>query len=397
MRTLTVSIIALAALAAVSQDRPPKTIVVPSTTAAVGPQWEKGAVEGGTYKNASVGLEVTQAVGLEFGTPELEGNPGTLPLIVTITALGENKPGIARKVMAFYTDALAYYPSTYRSTDDYMRRIVRSQQNGGYQPIEATPYAMLGGVAFARQDFKKGMVYESVLVKACDIQALVFIFGGADEETVNQLSAATELKLDPTTSGCFSNAAMTQDKPANASSSTTAESAGKHSGQSSPDEGYVSGTTFTSKFFAFTYKIPEGLMPQSAQLQQHSIDPSHAPAKDFVLLLAAKPTKPYENVLIHAQGSARFKDGAEYLESVASTYARLGVTVLDGPEKKTIGGTTFFREDSYSPKGSFYQTQVCTTSKGYVLDFVLSATNRADIEQLFNSLNTIQFLSAGQE
>jgi hypothetical protein len=36
-------------------------------------------------------------------------------------------------------------------------------------------------------------------------QALVFIFGGADQETVNKLSAATELKLDPAPSGCISN------------------------------------------------------------------------------------------------------------------------------------------------------------------------------------------------
>jgi hypothetical protein len=48
-------------------------------------------------------------------------------------------------------------------------------------------------------------VYESVLVKACDAQALVFtqalvfVFAGADQETVNKLTADTELKLDPAT------------------------------------------------------------------------------------------------------------------------------------------------------------------------------------------------------
>jgi hypothetical protein len=53
-------------------------------------------------------------------------------------------------------------------------------------------------------------VYESVLIKMCDTQALVFIFGGADEEIVNELSAETELKLDPATSGCLSNAAKSR-------------------------------------------------------------------------------------------------------------------------------------------------------------------------------------------
>jgi TonB family protein len=176
------------------------------------PQWDKGEVVGRTYKNASVGIEFTPPATLELGDPKLKGNPGTLPLLVTINAAGKYIPATTRKVMAFYTDALAYYPSTRRSTADNMLRIVRNQQNDGYEPIEAAPYGMLGGIAFARHDFKKGVVYESVLVKLCDTQALVFIFAGADEEIVNELSAKTELKLDPVTSGCRSNAVTTQDK-----------------------------------------------------------------------------------------------------------------------------------------------------------------------------------------
>jgi hypothetical protein len=162
-----------------------------------------------------------------------------------------------------------------------------------------------------------------------------------------------------------------------------------------PTDGYTSASTYDSKFFDFTYKIPQDLIPREPQFQYHSIDPSHPPSKDLVLFLAAKPTKPYKNILIHAVSAARFKDGADYLNNIASTYAKLGVIVLGSPEKKTIAGQTFFRLDSYSPKGSFYQTQVCSISKGYVLDFVLSANERADIEQLFNSLNTLQFGSRG--
>lgn len=216
-------------IAATSQDRSPETAMRPSELV---PNWDKGEVVGGTYKNTSVGIELTPPTTLEFGAPELRGNPG---LIVTITAASDYKPATPRNVMAFYTDALAYYPPTRRSTDDYMRRIVRSQQNDGYQPIEAIPYGMLGGIAFARHDFKKGVAYESVFVKACDTQALVFIFGGPDEETVNRLSAATEVKLDPATSGCVSNAAMKQDKPPTSSSSTLEQNEGKEVSRMSGD------------------------------------------------------------------------------------------------------------------------------------------------------------------
>jgi TonB family protein len=184
-----------------------------NTPSGPAPHWDKGEVVGRTYKNASVGIEFTPPTALELGDPKLKGNPGTLPLLVTINAAGEHIPATARKVMAFYTDALAYYPSTRRSTEDYMRRIIRNQQSDGYEPINAAPYSLLGGIAFARHDFRKGIVYESVLVKMCDTQALVFIFAGADEEIVNELSAETEVKLDPATSGCLSNAAAAQDKP----------------------------------------------------------------------------------------------------------------------------------------------------------------------------------------
>jgi hypothetical protein len=197
-------LLGLTAVAA-SQDHKPEIVLRPSGPV---PHWDRGEVEDRTYTNVSVGIELTPPPGLELGAPELKGNPGTLPLLVTITAVGEDKVHTARsKVMAFYTDALAYYPSTRRSTDAYKLRVARSQSSDGYESVELTS-AKLGGIVFARQDFKKGAVYEGVLVKACDVQALVFIFGGADQETVNSLIAATELKLNPVTSGCISKAAQ---------------------------------------------------------------------------------------------------------------------------------------------------------------------------------------------
>jgi len=209
MRKVIVAFLIGLAVVATSQERKPEIVLRPSGPP---PHWDKGEVEGRTYKNASVGIELTPPPELEFGAPELNGDPGTLPSLVTITAVGEFKLLVVRKVMAFYADALAYYPSTRRSTDAYMLRIVRSQRSDGYEPVEGPTSGNLGGVVFARQDFKKDVVYESVFVRACDPQALVFIFGGADQETVNKLSAATELKLDPKTSGCISNAAGSVQK-----------------------------------------------------------------------------------------------------------------------------------------------------------------------------------------
>jgi TonB family protein len=192
------------------------------------PEWDKGEVVGRTYKNASLGIELTPPTTLKIGDPEARGEPGKLPLLITINAASEPEPAAVRKVMAFYADALAYYPPTHRSTEDYMRRMVDRAQNDGYEPVAAAPYDVLGGIAFARHDFKKGLVYESALVKACDTQALGLTFAGANEETVNELIAETELKLDPVVSGCFSSAAATQNKPTDAPPSVTPSSDGQN-------------------------------------------------------------------------------------------------------------------------------------------------------------------------
>lgn len=204
MRKIAASVLIFVAVAGVSQDRPPKVVVVPSTTSAVGPRWDKGVVDGGTYKNASVGLEITPATGLEFGPPELKGNSGTVPLLVTITAVSAPKLFSGSDVMAFYTDALAYYPETQRTTEAYLRKVVRGNQKEGFEPLSGSSESTLGGAAFSRQDFQKGSRYEAVLVRACKPQAIVFIFASSDQDGVNKLIAATQLKLDLVHSGCGS-------------------------------------------------------------------------------------------------------------------------------------------------------------------------------------------------
>lgn len=168
------------------------------------PHWDKGIVEGRTYKNPTVGIEFTPAPQLQFGPPELKGTPGALPLLVTVTAAGEPKPSSAREVTAFYTEALASYPNAQRTTEAYMQRMVEASRKQGIIPIDSTSEGQIDGITFARQYLEKGLAYEAVLVKACDAQVLVFIFGGANRGVVDQLMHATKVTLDLNASGCGS-------------------------------------------------------------------------------------------------------------------------------------------------------------------------------------------------
>jgi TonB family protein len=166
-------------------------------------QWDAGVVEGRTYKNGSVGLELTTAPTLKLGAPELKGDAGSVPFL-TVAAWGEEKPSMPREGTIFYADA--YYPADQRSTEAYMRKVIRINHNKGLEPVGTSTQSTLSGIPFTRIDFKNGPVYEAVWVKACDAQALVFIFTGSDRDVVNELVAATELKLDLSRSGCSSKA-----------------------------------------------------------------------------------------------------------------------------------------------------------------------------------------------
>ena len=205
IRRIAMTIILTLSLSAFGQKRT-VTVVVPSKPSEFAgeipvPQMEKGSVEGRTYKNASIGLELTVADGLEFQAPELKGTPGTLPLLVTVTAWRQEGLLSPRKVTAFYADAPAYYPKDQRTTDAYMAKAIRSNRQTGYEPVENNLTSTLGGMSFARTDFR-GPLYEAVLVKECEAQVFVFIFASSSKDTADALIAATGLKIDPLRSGC---------------------------------------------------------------------------------------------------------------------------------------------------------------------------------------------------
>jgi hypothetical protein len=75
--------------------------VVPAKPSLPVPRLDKGVVEGNTYKNASIGLELTADPKLKFSRPELTGKPGTIPLSVTVSAWGKFKSYTAREGTSF--------------------------------------------------------------------------------------------------------------------------------------------------------------------------------------------------------------------------------------------------------------------------------------------------------
>ena len=180
--------------------------VVPAKPAPSVQQLAKGVVQGNTYKNASIGLELTPDPKLKFGRPMVARKHGTAPLSVTVSAWGKFRSYTAREGTTFFAMALANYPAEERSTDACMQKVIEADRGNGWKLVQGNGEGELGGISFARKDFlkvfEKGSAYEAVFVKACDTQALVFVFAGSDQDAVNKIIGATELKLDLAVSGC---------------------------------------------------------------------------------------------------------------------------------------------------------------------------------------------------
>src|SRR5260370_16005484 len=107
-----------------------------------------GVVQGSTYKNDSLGLELTSAPGLKFGTPEMKGPTGTDPQLVTVSAWAEKKWFSVREGTVFYAEALAGSPENIRSTEGYMHGVVRANSNDGFDLIKAPRDEHFDGVSF---------------------------------------------------------------------------------------------------------------------------------------------------------------------------------------------------------------------------------------------------------
>jgi hypothetical protein len=153
---------------------------------------QKGIVQDETYRNPSIGLTFT-APNLHFNLPEMKGTPGTVPLQIMAPASGD--PGTG--AMAFFADALEYYPEDQRNAASYLQKVVNDHAARGYRHIDGKGSEQLGGTSFARADFAKGFAYETVLVAIHNAYAFQFVFVGSDFEAIDKRIASMDVKITP--------------------------------------------------------------------------------------------------------------------------------------------------------------------------------------------------------
>ena len=162
-----------------------------------------------------------------------------------------------------------------------------------------------------------------------------------------------------------------------------------------PDEGSVSGDTYTNRFFALEYTFPENLDVQDqTSFMEGQIDQSN---RTFVLLAAYGTTpdeKGREGVVIVADSVASpygpFADGADYLRKVTGPLMQqqhFEFTSLATPVD--LAGVRFYRAD-FHKDGESYQSQLVTIRRGYALILTLTGPAPESLTRLTNSLNTLK-------
>jgi hypothetical protein len=182
----------------------PQGVVVPQTPskAPVPAQRvlpNKGVVESGTYKNASIGLEFTPASSLRLQEPEMKGTPDATQFLITVRAVAG--PGSFfgffsdRSITVFYAEALAYYPEDRRGASNYVQRVIRAQQADGFRHVGMVTPAQLSQTPFLRANFEKGRSLEAVFVTTHNGYAFVFIFGALDAGVTDKLIASTKIRV----------------------------------------------------------------------------------------------------------------------------------------------------------------------------------------------------------
>ena len=187
-----------------------------------------------------------------------------------------------------------------------------------------------------------------------------------------------------------------------------------------PEDGSISGNVYTNDFFEFTFEFPSGWFVQTDGTKESVgesgrgtankgdlgekgiLDPLTIGTHPLLHLLqhpigASAPVNP--EILILAGDvscSAGLDTGEKILLGLKMELARhySNFQVIHEPMNVTLGGKVFSRMDARmdSPNGiSLYQTYASTVLNGYALVFVLDAGKPKRLDDLFQTLNTLQF------
>ena len=161
----------------------------------------KGFVDGQTYKNAFLGVEITLPDDQQFHEPELAEDAKVSRRVIRISAGSKPHNKFSPKKFVVDTgvicvaDLLAAYPDAERTEEGYMRKMAEIEGSQGFKRIDGKSADKIGDLAFMRANFVQGKRQHVLLATLRKDNAFVFIFIANDMASAEALIASTAVKL----------------------------------------------------------------------------------------------------------------------------------------------------------------------------------------------------------
>jgi TonB family protein len=376
-----------------------------------------------TKTHRAVEAEAQSRRSLELWQENADAHVG---LAVELSLLGREVDAVseARQALQIFPDhtgALVALGFALTRSGQYTEAIPILRKASVHAPNMTLIHKHLGGCLVHTRDFAAAIEQLNTFLKTApdDAEAQYFL-GVALRETNKKDEAQTHLReasrLDPD-NPVYSTAATPPDyKPEVTDNSTSSEIR--------PDEGAVSGNTYSNTFFGFSYQFPKGwtvldprknefLLRMSGSVIANGdpilSDVSEAAARNsHSLLLVAKETIKgisATSTLISIQAlDKRFAPHVKSDEELANSLfevnrARgLAVSVIGSPEKVSIAGNQFWElKMEFSMKNAVsHGVEVVMIEKSYLLLFAFASVDASKLDDLVGTMQSLRFTNPRQ-
>jgi hypothetical protein len=168
-------------------------------------------------------------------------------------------------------------------------------------------------------------------------------------------------------------------------------------GARAEQKGPNSKRTYSNTAFGFSYVYPTQLVPNTQGFSRTTKASENGYAEGVVLFSAFEtptPGKARDGIVIMYDDVALYGadwDAHHCLRRLTLMQSKLGWTVIRQNTPAEFDGQSFLRADYEHANPVVFQSAVCSIWKGEALQFILSAGSEEEIEQLFQSLNTLHF------
>jgi len=206
---------------------------------------------------------------------------------------------------------------------------------------------------------------------------------------------------------CFALRSLTQDPASQSSSSAKHPKKPATPITTGLESGTITNSVYQNKTLGLTYKIPEGWVLRTDELnarqeEQPAADPAvPAPASSAgakVLLAAfsrppeAKGEDVNSSILIAAESQSSYpglKEAVQYLGPVTEVAKSQGFTEEEEPYEIAVGPKRFVRADFHKDVGTrvMRQSTLVLLSHGYAISITVIAGTDDEVEELIDALN----------